>query len=169
MGFTAWDSLPKILHPWLGMCPTPESLHQALSPAERSSGTHRGPCFYLRPLKESLGVHGTKIKGEMRGEAITTAWSARGPSSYPRCRGNYRPLVGSDTCQLQELRGRSQSGDCCQDRVLEGAICRAVWVLQAPSPSPGASVWLGLLIASWDFRSQKALALNIVHRIIVSE
>lgn len=77
MGFTAWDSLPKILPPWLGMCPTPESLHQALSPAERSLGTHRGPCFYLRPLKESLGVHGTKIKGEMRGEAIITAWSAR--------------------------------------------------------------------------------------------
>jgi hypothetical protein len=150
----------------------PSILPQALSPTERSAGTQRGHCLYLCPLKESLGVHGEKTKGEMRGEAILTSWSAKGPSSNPRCSGSCRPLVGSDTCQLQELRGHNQSGGCCfifssgqGPRRSHSQSCLGLPGSFTLSWSPCLS---GMLIVSLDFRSQKALALNNVHRIFVS-
>ena len=71
-------------------------------------------------------------------------------------------MLGSDTCQLQELTVIVKAVVAAlyfhQDRVLEGAIHRVVWVFPAPSLSPGDPVWSGMSIASLE----KALVLNIV-------
>lgn len=87
-------SLPRILPPGLGMCPTPESLPQALSPTERS----------CRALLEKNHWEYKEEKGSWKTLQLPRMQRVLLPALGA---GGVRLLICFDACQLRELRGHN--------------------------------------------------------------